>query len=35
LDIQPKLRIRAQRDQDLNALRSDPEFDQLVFTVRE
>jgi tetratricopeptide (TPR) repeat protein len=35
LDIQPKLRIRAQRDQDLNALRSDPEFDQLVFAVRE
>jgi tetratricopeptide (TPR) repeat protein len=31
LDIQPKLRIRAQRDQDLNPLRSDPEFDQLVF----
>lgn len=32
LDIQPKLRIRAQRDQDLNPLRSDPEFDLLVFT---
>lgn len=31
LDLQPKLRIRAQRDQDLNPLRSDPEFDQLVF----
>jgi tetratricopeptide (TPR) repeat protein len=35
LDIQPKLRIRAQRDQDLNALRSDPEFDQLVFAPRD
>lgn len=32
LDIQPKLRIRAQRDSDLNALRSDPEFDQIVFS---
>jgi tetratricopeptide (TPR) repeat protein len=31
LDLQPKLRIRAQRDHDLNPLRSDPEFDQLVF----
>ncbi|PYS41642.1 MAG: hypothetical protein DMF71_10950 [Acidobacteria bacterium] len=31
LDIQPSLRIRAQRDHDLNPLRSDPEFDQLVF----
>jgi hypothetical protein len=29
------LRIRAQRDQDLNALRSDPEFDQLVFAARD
>lgn len=35
LDLQPKLRIRAQRDQDLNPLRSDPEFDQLVFAARE
>lgn len=35
LDLQPKLRIRAQRDQDLNALRSDPEFDQLVFAGRD
>jgi tetratricopeptide (TPR) repeat protein len=35
LDLQPKLRIRAQRDQDLNPLRSDPEFDLLVFTARE
>lgn len=31
LDIQPNLRIRAQRDMDLNSLRSDPEFEQLVF----
>jgi len=31
LDLQPNLRIRAQRDHDLNSLRSDPEFDQLVF----
>ncbi len=35
LDLQPKLRIRAQRDQDLNPLRSDPEFDLLVFAGRE
>jgi len=35
LDLQPKLRIRAQRDQDLNSLRSDPEFDLLVFAGRE
>ena len=34
LDLQPKLRIRAQRDQDLNPLRSDPEFEQLVFASR-
>src|SRR5207245_4351672 len=34
LDLQPKLRIRAQRDQDLNPLRSDPEFDLLVFAGR-
>ena len=32
LDLQPKLRIRAQRDHDLNALHSEPEFEQLVFT---
>ncbi len=32
LDIQPKLKIRAQRDLDLNALRSDPEFDLIVFS---
>jgi tetratricopeptide (TPR) repeat protein len=35
LDLQPKLRIRAQRDSDLNALRSDPEFDQIVFSLAE
>lgn len=35
LDLQPSLRIRAQRDQDLNSLRSDPEFEQLVFASRE
>jgi tetratricopeptide (TPR) repeat protein len=35
LDLQPSLRIRAQRDQDLNPLRSDPDFEQLVFTSRE
>ena len=35
LDIQPKLRIRAQRDSDLNSLRSDPEFDQIVFPPAE
>jgi tetratricopeptide (TPR) repeat protein len=35
LDLQPNLRIRAQRDQDLNPLRSDPEFDLLVFAPRE
>jgi tetratricopeptide (TPR) repeat protein len=34
-DLQPNLRIRAQRDQDLNPLRSDPEFDVLVFAARE
>lgn len=35
LDLQPSLRIRAQRDQDLNPLRSDPDFEQLVFSTRE
>jgi len=35
LDLQPSLRIRAQRDQDLNPLRSDPDFEQLVFATRE
>ncbi|HVS83227.1 MAG TPA: tetratricopeptide repeat protein [Pyrinomonadaceae bacterium] len=34
-DLQPKLRIRAQRDHDLNPLRSDPEFEQLVFASRD
>src|ERR1700738_1409745 len=34
-DIQPSLRIRAQRDPDLNPLRSDPEFEQLVFASRD
>jgi tetratricopeptide (TPR) repeat protein len=31
LDLQPKLRIRAQRDADLNSLRNDPEYEQIVF----
>ena len=35
LGLQPSLRIRAQRDQDLNPLRSDPDFEQLVFATRE
>jgi len=35
LDLQPKLRIRAQHDHDLNPLRSDPEFEQLVFASRD
>jgi len=35
LDLQPKLKIRAQRDSDLNSLRSDPEFDQIVFSPAE
>lgn len=35
LDLQPSLRIRAQRDQDLNPLRSDPDFEQIVFATRE
>ena len=35
LDLQPSLRIRAQRDQDLNPLRNDPDFEQLVFAGRE
>jgi tetratricopeptide (TPR) repeat protein len=35
LDLQPSLRIRAQRDQDLNALRSDPDFEELIFSTRE
>ncbi|HKO34984.1 MAG TPA: tetratricopeptide repeat protein [Pyrinomonadaceae bacterium] len=35
LDLQPKLRIRAQRDLDLTSLRTDPEFDQIVFPPAE
>lgn len=35
LDLAPNLRIRAQRDHDLNPLRSDPEFEQLVFAPRD
>jgi tetratricopeptide (TPR) repeat protein len=35
LDLQPSLRIRAQRDLDLSPLRSDPEYDSLVFATRE
>ena len=35
LDIQPKLKIRAQRDLDLNSLRNDPEFDLIVFSTTE
>ena len=31
LDLQPKLRIRAQHDHDLAVLRNDPEFEQLIF----
>jgi tetratricopeptide (TPR) repeat protein len=34
-DLQPNLRIRAQRDSDLNSLRIDPEFEHLVFATRE
>src|SRR5918911_5661571 len=32
LDLQPKLRIRAQRDIDLTALRNDPDFERLIFS---
>jgi tetratricopeptide (TPR) repeat protein len=35
LDLQPSLRIRAQKDQDLNALRSDPDFEQLILATRD
>src|SRR5258708_33162235 len=35
LELPPTLRIPAQPDQDLNPLRSDPEFDQLVFAARD
>jgi tetratricopeptide (TPR) repeat protein len=34
LDKQPNLRVRAQHDPDLSALRNDPEFEQLVFATR-
>lgn len=34
LDLQPNLRVRAQRDQDLTSLRNDPDFDRLVFQPR-
>ena len=34
IDLQPNLRLRAQHDIDLSALRSEPEFDRLVFAQR-
>ena len=34
LNIQPTLRVRAQRDQDLAPLRSDPVFERLVYAPR-
>ena len=34
LDLQPNLRVRAQHDQDLTPLRSDPDFDKLIFAPR-
>lgn len=34
LDLQPNLRVRAQHDQDLTALRNDPVFEQLIFAPR-
>jgi len=34
LELQPRLRVRAQHDQDLAALRNDPEFDALIFAPR-
>lgn len=34
LNIQPNLRVRAQHDQDLTALRNDPDFERLVFAPR-
>ena len=34
LEAQPNLRVRAQHDQDLSALRNDPDFDKLVFAPR-
>lgn len=34
LDIQPNLRVRAQHDHDLQALRNEPEFETLIFGTR-
>ena len=34
LDLQPNLRIRAQHDQDLAALRNEPDYEQLIFAPR-
>ncbi|HKC64142.1 MAG TPA: tetratricopeptide repeat protein [Pyrinomonadaceae bacterium] len=34
LDLQPRLRVRAQYDQDLALLRNDPEFERMVFAPR-
>jgi tetratricopeptide (TPR) repeat protein len=34
IDLQPSLRLRAQHDIDLTPLRSEPDFDRLVFTQR-
>jgi tetratricopeptide (TPR) repeat protein len=34
LDLQPTLRVRAQHDHDLTALRNDPDFDRMVFQPR-
>lgn len=34
LELQPKLRVRAQHDQDLVLLRNDPEFERMVFASR-
>jgi len=34
LSLQPSLRVRAQYDQDIVALRNEPEFERLIFTYR-
>ncbi|MGH9898979.1 MAG: TPR end-of-group domain-containing protein [Pyrinomonadaceae bacterium] len=34
IELLPSLRSRAQHDQDLLALRNDPEFERIVFTYR-
>lgn len=34
LNLQPNLRVRAQHDQDLTALRNEPDFERLVFSQR-